>query len=136
MRVNDVPAVIPRRGLWIDGRLVFLRPPPRRLPRLVMPPAEPVEGYKNAGATPARAVLAVVSAPGTNGGGQSAAGSRVRPLRHWLAWVVMRTARRPFDAQIGGFVPADVFAPRALARHDVSLIDARSGQFLLGFETK
>jgi hypothetical protein len=134
--VHDVPDVIPALGVCVDGRLVFLRPRPVMLPHSVMSRAEAIAGHENTDGTPARAVLATVTAPGTNVVSQGAAGTRVRSLRHWLAWVVVRTFPRPGNVRIGGFVPVGVSVPPLLALHDVSLIDARTGASLLGFETK
>jgi len=57
-----------------------------------------------------------------------------KPMRNWPTWVVIGTGRRPFNASTGG--GPGTSAPPALALHRVSLIDARTGEFLLGFFTK
>jgi len=126
--VNDAPGVIPPRGVWLGSHLALLKPAPRHPP--------PVISRKRAiavalgGNRSARAVLAVVSAPqrilAPNG-----------PMRNWLTWVVVDTLRRPLDPRIGGPpLPGATPGPPYLVHHNVSLVDARTGEFLLGFFTK
>lgn len=129
--VNDVPATIPDQGIWIDGRLVLLKPPPAVLPK-IKPEDEVVANLWSAGDLSRRAVLAVVSAPSRLLGEKG----HERPLRDRLAWVVVRSFKRPVNVRIGGFVAPGVSVPPILALNGVSLIDARTGEFLLGFFTK
>ena len=75
-------------------------------------------------------MLAVVSAPQRMIGAKNP----TKPMRNWPTWVVIGTGRRPFNASTGG--GPGTSAPPALALHRVSLIDARTGEFLLGFFTK
>jgi hypothetical protein len=117
-----VPATLPPHGVRI-GANVLLEPPPAHLPRSLISKARAIQ--LGGGAGPARAVLAVVTAPG----------ARVppKPLGDWLAWVVVRRTKRPFDAVIGG---PGIPRPAMLVLNGASLIDARTGKFLLGFFTR
>ena len=81
------------------------------------------------GGKPARAVLATVSAP------QRMLGPK-QPMVDWLTWVVVRDLPRPIDCVVGGYVPKGTPRTPGLVTHSVSLIDAKTGRFLLGFFTK
>ncbi len=128
--VKDPPAALPPRGVWLDGHLVLLMLPPARVPTAVMSREKATTGYENVDGSPARGVLAVVTAPGSFVGLKNP----TKPLRDWLAWVVIGTRRRPTNVDLGG-VPGKT-EPPFLALHNVALLDARTGQFLLGFNTK
>ena len=122
--VNEAPGLIPPPGVWMCNHLALLKPAPRHLPPVISRKRALAVGL-GAG-KPARAVLAVVSAP-----------QRILaphgPMRNWLTWVVTRTMRRPFDPRTGGrFQPP---RPPYLVHHNVSFVDARTGEFLLGFFT-
>lgn len=123
--VNDAPGVIPPRGVWLGSHLALLKPAPRHLPPVISRKRAIAAGLGHG--RPARAVLAVVSAPqrilAPNG-----------PMRNWLTWVVTRTRRKPLDPRIGG--PFGPSGPPYLVHRNVSLVDARTGEFLLGFFTK
>jgi len=126
--VNDAPGVIPPHGVWLGSHLALLKPAPRHLPPVISRKRAIAAGLGHG--RPARAVLAVVSAPqrilAPNG-----------PMRNWLTWVVTRTMRRPLEPRIGGRpLPGATPGPPYLVHHSVSLVDARTGEFLLGFFTK
>jgi hypothetical protein len=124
--VNDARGVIPTPGVWMDSHNVLLRPAPRHLPAQLVSPKR-AAAVALGGDKTAQAVLAVVSAP-----------QRILaphgPMRNWLTWVVVSTMQRPFNAVVGGMPGAPPSAPY-LTIHRVSLIDARTGRFLLGFFT-
>jgi len=126
--VNDAPGVIPPPGVWLGSHLALLKPAPEHLPPVVSRKRAIAVGLGHG--RPARAVLAVVSAP-----------QRILaphgPMRNWLTWVVTRTMSRPLDPRIGGRpLPGATPGPPYLVHHMVSLVDARTGEFLLGFFTK
>ena len=122
--VNDAPGVIPPPGVWMSHRLALLKPAPRHLPPVISRKRAIDVGLGQG--RPGRAVLAVVSAP-----------ERILaphgPMRNWLTWVVTRTLSRPHDPRISGYPGAT--GPPYLVHHNVSFVDARTGEFLLGFFT-
>lgn len=124
--VNDPPAVIPAPGLWLGSQNVLLEPP--RAGGHVISRAKALKAALG-GAKSARMLLATVSDP-----------QRILaphgPMANWLTWVVVRDLPRPIDYVIGGYVPKGTPRTPGLATHSVSLIDARTGKFLLGFFTK
>lgn len=127
--VNDAPGVIPPRGVWLGSHLALLKRV-RHLPAVVLISRKRAIAVGLGHGKPGRAVLAVVSAP-----------QRILaphgPMRNWLTWVVTRTLRRPLDPRIGGRpLPGATPGPPYLVHHSVSLVDARTGEFLLGFFTK
>ena len=125
--VNDVPAVISPQGVWVGSHLALVRRAPRHLPHVVSRQQAIAASLVGDGA--ARATLAVVSAP-----------QRILaphgPMRDRLTWVVVETLPKPVDARIGWpWQPGEASGQPYFVRHRVSLIDARSGAFLLGFFT-
>jgi len=124
--VNDPPAVISSSGLWLGSERVLLEPV--RGKTHVISRARAVK-VAVGGPKPARALLATVSAPerilAPNG-----------PMVDWLTWVVVRDLPRPIDSVIGGYKPGGTPRIPGLVTHSVSLIDAKTGRFLLGFFTK
>ena len=122
--MNDAPGVIPPPGVWMSHRLALLKPAPRHLPPVISRKRAIDVGLGQG--RPGRAVLAVVSAP-----------ERILaphgPMRNWLTWVVTRTLSRPHDPRISGYPGAT--GPPYLVHHNVSFVDARTGEFLLGFFT-
>jgi hypothetical protein len=123
--VNEAPGLIPPPGVWMCNHLALLKPTPRHLPAIRISRKRAI-AVALGGNRSARAVLAVVSAP-----------QRILaphgPMRNWLTWVVTRTMSRPLDPRIGGrFQPP---RPPLLVHHSVSFVDARTGEFLLGFFT-
>ena len=124
--VNDPPSLVPPHGVWLDGHLVLMEP--------VWPEVSAISRAKAVaaaldGGKPARAVLATVSAP------QRMLGPK-QPMVDWLTWVVVRDLPRPIDCVVGGYVPKGTPRTPGLVTHSVSLIDAKTGRFLLGFFTK
>lgn len=124
--INDVPAVLPPHGVWLDGHLVLLKPPPAQLPHSVMSREKAVAGYENADGAPARGVLAVVTARGVRVGMKNP----TKPLRDWLAWVIIRTQRRPINASTGGGPGMSV--PPFLTLHGVSQCHPRRRIWVAG----
>jgi len=124
--VNDPPAVIPASGLWLGSQNVLLEPP--RTGGHVVSQARALKAALG-GAGPARTLLAAVSDPQRT---LAPHGSMV----NWLTWVIVRDLPRPIDCVIGGYVPKGSPRTPGLATHSVSLIDAKTGRFLLGFFTK
>lgn len=125
--VNDVPAVIPPQGVWLGRHLALVRPAPEHVPRVVSRQQAIAVSLVGHGST--QATLAVVSAP-----------QRILapdgPLRDRLTWVVVETLPRPLELRIGGTQqPGETAGQPYLVKHRVSLVDARSGAFLLGFFT-
>ena len=122
--VNDAPGVVPPPGIWLGSHLALLKPAPRHLPPVISRKRAIAAGLGHG--KPARAVLAVVSAPGRILAPHG-------PMRNWLTWVVTRTMNRPLDPRSGGpFAPP---RPPYLVLHNVIFIDARTGEGLLGFFT-
>jgi len=124
VEVNDVPSVLPRRGVRV-GPHVLLQPPPAHLPPVVGT-ARAIHIARGSGSV--RALLAMASDP-------SRVLGRGRRLLDRLTWVVVRDLPRPVDAAIGAYRPGATRTP-GLMVHSVSLIDARSGRFLEGFFTR
>jgi hypothetical protein len=125
--VNDVPAVIPAQGVWLGRHLALVRPAPEHVPRVVSRQRAIDASLVGSGST--RATLAVVSAP-----------RRILaphgPMRDRLTWVVVETLPRPLELRIGGpCQPGERPGRPYLVQHRLSLVDARSGEFLLGFFT-
>lgn len=123
--VNDAPGVIPPPGVWMGNHLALLKPVPRHLPAIQTSRTRAIAVALGANRS-GRAVLAVVTAP-----------QRILaphgPMRNWLTWVVTRTLRKPLDPRIGGrFQPP---RPPYLVHHSVSIVDAHTGESLLGFFT-
>ena len=122
--VNDAPGVIPPPGVWLGSHLALLKPAPRDLPPVISGKRAIAVGLGHG--KPGRAVLAVVTSPGRILAPHG-------PMRNWLTWVVTHTMRRPLDPRSGGpFAPS---RPPYLVLHNVSFVDARTGEFLLGFFT-
>ena len=122
--VNAAPGVIPPPGIWLGSHLALLKPAPRHLPPVISRKRAIAAGLGHG--KPARAVLAVVTAPQTIIAPHG-------PMRNWLTWVVTRTLRKPLDPRIGGrFQPP---RPPYLVHHSVSIVDAHTGESLLGFFT-
>ena len=139
--VTDVPETVPPHGVWLAGGGVFLAPQGTLAPAMPYARAIAFARRYSSKTWPARAVLAVVTAPGSwAGGNPGIPGSRLKPLRDWLAWVVTFTRPRLTNVSLGGAapLPGQPYRPPApvLARHLNVLIDAKTGHFLLGFFTK
>jgi hypothetical protein len=133
--VNVAPGVIPPPGVWLGSHRVLLQAPrpllkvPRHLPATVVISRKRAIAVALGRGQPARAVLALVFAPERILNGKT-------PMRNWLTWVVTRTMSKPLDPRIGGPpLPGATPGPPYLVHHSVSFVDARTGEFLLGFFT-
>ncbi len=123
----DFPRVIPAEGVWLGNHLALVRPAPAHLPRVVS--RQRAIDASLVGVGSCQAALAIVSAP-----------QRILapdgPMLERLTWVVVETLPKPVDARIGWpRQPGEASGRHYFVRHRVSLVDARSGAFLLGFFT-
>jgi len=124
--VNDPPALIPSPGVCLGSPNVLLEPV---WPEVATISRSRAVAAALGGSEPARTVLATVSVP------ERLLGPKL-PMVDWLTWVVVRDLPRPTDCIVGGFVHKGVQRAPGLMTHSVSLIDAKTGRFLLGFFTR
>ncbi len=138
--VTGVPDAVPPSDVWIAAHLALLEPPP--VPAHIMTAAQAITvARRDASKTlPMRALLAVVTVPGEFVGNPGVPGTKSKPLRHWLAWVVTSTLPQATNGDLGGPAPQPgqpyIPPPPHLVSGYTMLLDARTGQFLLGFLTR
>ncbi len=140
--VGELPATVPAGGVQLDqvsppGHLnramAYLYPPTPsggELDRTAAIKAVEVLGFGN-GATVTAALLADVTLPGTVPSPGEPAGANV--TFHRAAWVTVSTYPAPIQVPLGCAAPCTGAAPTMTATELVQVIDAHTGQLLIGY---
>lgn len=131
---TEVPPALPAQGVDINHQIVL--EPTNAVPTVSQSKAIALaRKLVNARPFPASALLSRLTVPSTI----PPAGTHIpfRTIRHRLAWIVTFTSPAPVNVAQGGVFPASVGKAKVLwATHYSIAIDARTGQFLVGFFTK
>ncbi len=129
LAATEVPMSIPVNGVNINTQWVLLPTAPGDLPTLDQSQAiEIASKHQDKTLVPPTAILARVTVPGTIPPPDSPV--PFRTIQDRLAWVVTFTSDKPEDVNFG--------KPQAgplLVTHYSAVLDADTGEFLIGFYT-
>jgi len=129
--VAKVPRRLPARGVDVDHQFILrpALPGPHALSRRKA--ITLAHTYVNHTYPPGRALFATLTVPGTIPPPHSKLPYDEIASKH--VWIVVVTALHPFNASEGGPAGSHAYVE---ARHLVVALDARTGAFVRGFETK
>lgn len=131
LQVAKVPLRLPARGVYVDHQFILhpAVPGPHALSRRAA--ITLAHQYVNQSYPPGRALFATLTIPGTIPPPHSKVAYDEVAGKH--VWIVVVTAPHPFNASEGGPAGSHTYVE---ARHLVVALDARTGAFLRGFDTK
>jgi hypothetical protein len=133
---TEVPTSIPVNGVNINTQVVLLPAAPGDAPAIDQAQAiNMASTHQDTALVPPTAILARVTVPGTIPPPDSPV--PFDTIQDQLAWVVTYTFDEPHNAMIGGKAsrPGESEPPPLWVTHYSAVLDADTGEFLIGFFT-